>query len=181
MENFPEKEADARLFVYLYLTFIFLFQQDSRLRTCIAFKQLHRISTFENCAKLYTKEILGKNKVERNCSVYFLPYLLIIKAISASEYINTVPILCEENYLSARNMSEVLCIKYIQMGVVFSLKAAKLKKKNLKTYSIRASVYLHAEKAFFFPLKLLSSCAMAWVGLLMPVSLSNIFLRFKLP
>lgn len=49
------------------------------------------------------------------------------------------------------------------MGVVFSLKAAKLKKKNLKTYSVRASVYLHAEKVSFFPLN--SYLHVQWLGL----------------
>lgn len=57
--------------------------------------------------------MLGKNKVGRNCFVYFFPYLLINKAISTSEYTYTVPVLCEENYFSARNVSEVLCIKFV--------------------------------------------------------------------
>lgn len=77
-------------------------------------------------------------------------------------------------------MSELLCIKFVSIGVIFSLKTTKGKKNNLKTCGISSSVYFHAENTLFFALKPSLSCVMAWVGLLTYVSLCNIFLRFKL-
>lgn len=92
----------------------------------------------------------------------------------------TVPILCEENYLSRRNASEVLCIKFGYVGVAFSLTTTEQKTNNLKTYG--TSLLLCTER--FLCCRSLNPSLFLYDGLgclVRPISLCSIFLRFRLP
>lgn len=93
---------------------------------------------------------------------------------------NTVPILCEENYLSRRNASEALCIKFVYMGVAFSLTTTKQKTNNLKTYGISLLLY----REIFLCCCFLNPSLFLYDGLgwlVRFISLCSIFLRLKLP
>lgn len=93
---------------------------------------------------------------------------------------NTVPILCEENYLSRRNASEVLCIKFGYVGVAFSLTTTEQKTNNLKTYGITLLLYRES----FLCCRSLNPSLFVYDGLgwlVRSTSLCSIFLRFRLP
>lgn len=61
-------------------------------------------------------------------------------------------------------MSELLCIKFVSIGVVFAFKTSKLKNNNLKTCGISSSVYFHAENTLFFPLKPFLCDGLSWLS-----------------